>query len=189
MTFYVRKISKNKWKSCINIPLEEYNSDAITGCTRTNQKKLSVWRTESADIRQEHNAKILLALATTMDSPGKIEVLLIPEDRVEGVLPLTHEPAKTLINEINSYHSDISDLTYKGLGVVSSIIVDVLNEHEEGKRVLFHELTLIEVLSLLYRRFGEEYKTVGLSDRVVKEIDKKREAIIKYIQLQDQQKV
>ncbi|MNG94075.1 hypothetical protein D3C79_530720 [compost metagenome] len=189
MTFYVRKIAKNKWAQCINLPLDAYNSDAITGCTRTNQKKLSVWRTNSTNINEEHNINILLALATTMDSPGKIEVMLIPEDRVEGVLPLTHKPAETIISEINEFHSDISELDYRGLGIISSIIVDILNDNNNKKNDYLHGLTLIEVLSLLYRRFGEEYKNVGLSERVAKEIEKKRDAIIKYIKLQDANEV
>lgn len=136
MALYIRKFTRSKWTKNLNIEKNQYSADAITGCIRTQGETLSVWRTDNDDLTSEYNKKIIAALATSMDNPTAMDILMFDDDGLkEHDLQIVQEDSDSIVYEVNSSHYNISCLNYEKLGDVSDYIVSLLNAEKVPERI------------------------------------------------------
>jgi hypothetical protein len=82
MPTYIRKISRAKWQKGYeegSIP-SDANADAITGCTRTSDNTLSLWKVDNEGQIDE----AILALSTSFQRLDGIDVLLIDDTDIDA---------------------------------------------------------------------------------------------------------
>ncbi|WP_036626524.1 hypothetical protein [Pantoea sp. AS-PWVM4] len=147
MAFYLRKFSRAKWDFNVNLEPSMFTADAITGCTRTNKNKLSIWLSETNDFNDESVQKLIVALATTMTEPASIDLIWLDPTWFEskGYL-IEKNDGKTRYSRVNFLHRDIADLNHTDLAEVGSHIIHQLTVHGAYKKVLKSDL-----LALVYK--------------------------------------
>lgn len=127
MPIYIRKISRAKWQkghSEGSIP-SDANADAITGCTRTSDNTLSLWKIDEENMVNE----AVLALATSLQRLDGFDVLLMDDNQIEGVFKLEQTSGNTPIEDLKDKHYDILELKHSSLGTISDVIINQLNKN------------------------------------------------------------
>jgi hypothetical protein len=117
-----RKISRSKWEPKPYLPPDAIRADAVTGCLRTNQDRLSLWRCvdDSADI--DH---VFLALATApqVKSIETMDVVLLGEGDLSMVgLEMEDTDGETAVTDLRSRHVDVVALDLPKLGACAGVI-------------------------------------------------------------------
>jgi hypothetical protein len=129
--FLLRKINAAKWLANLECSLPSYSADAITGCTRTHGNTLSIWETDSINLSDEHNAKIITALAASMTSPQSIDLLFIqPDDLLSKDMEIIKSDGESIVESINNHHYDVVGVNYEKLGLFAKLIVDKCSENQ-----------------------------------------------------------
>lgn len=131
MTYLLRKFNPFKWEPNRGLPSEQHSADAITGCTRTTDNTLSVWRSDTKDFSEEKVEKLIVALAVSMPQPAKIDVLWLEEDILLQVgLKVASTHVDSCYRNVISEHKDIQELDLQKLGLVSTHIVGQLADEK-----------------------------------------------------------
>lgn len=122
MDHLCRKISPAKWQLADYMDEDDVGADAVTGpCLRTSSNSLSFWRCRQ---EQEDIAEVALALATEMNEPATIHVLVLPGTEVsERGIELSETRGRTAIDELAGRHVDAVHLTLRKVSVLASEVM------------------------------------------------------------------
>lgn len=120
----LRKINQNKWKTNIPLTRQTYTADSITGCIRTSQNTLSLWKSTTTDFNDSDVEELVIALATTTDRPDPIDVIWFNRNELEEKgFKLEDSEGKTPYEAINNRHCDIINMNYEKLGDLAEYII------------------------------------------------------------------
>jgi len=164
LAYYVRKISPAKWpQKGQNLCVEQYRADAITGDLRTTEDTLSLWMIDNLD--ELENA--VLALASGNDKIVTHNVLAIPEEKIEEYgFKLIETKGDTPVDILAHNHRDISEITYKDLGLFAELIADSINSNG------LHTVTRKRVKLLIINAFKDgKINKNKLKERMLNEIE------------------
>lgn len=125
MSFFVRKISKGKWKSENDEPI--IKADALTSCLRTSGNTLSFWRIE--DLAQIEDAKLAIAASNTNLETFDIVVFSHAEMEDFGA-PILETAGKTACTDLANSHRDLAELTSDHLIRVSHAVLRKVREDQ-----------------------------------------------------------
>lgn len=140
---YLRMINKKaKWEQSKLDPLEEISSDAITGCLRTQNETLSLWKIEDEAMISD----AIIALASNREIIQKLDYLIIPDSEIsEFNLELREQLGESPYHDFNKNHLDIINLNYYKLGVVSNMIRKIINS-DKGRITRVNEVEIEKLL-------------------------------------------
>ena len=125
MSLLVRKIAQAKWRKSEKGTIDELSADAITGCLRTSQNTLSVWRIQD----EKKIDEAVLAIASGHKRLETFDVVwLLPEQLGKEGLEIKDSPGLTPIAAFVNNHSDVVNLTYSGLGKIARCILTCLSQ-------------------------------------------------------------
>lgn len=120
MEYVARKFSKAKWLPKPFMVTGDIAADAVTGCLRTSDNKLSLWRCANDRNSVE---EVALALATTYDGPSKTDVVVFPLADLESAnISVESSVGGSLIEELNERHMDAIELTSDRLSMIAQIV-------------------------------------------------------------------
>ena len=136
MSLFVRKIDKGKWFQVDLHQNTDYSADAITNCLKTRQNTLSVWEI----ISETDIDEAVLAIVSGQDHLDTIDVVLMSPDylKKQGI-DYKRTNGSTPVDDLVEKHIDLSNLTYKSLGIVAYHIVDKIND-QKVKRYTIRQL-------------------------------------------------
>ena len=145
--YLLRKISRAKWGQSPVLPDIEYQADAITGDLRTSSNRLSLWKCETRtekDVRE-----VMLAMAAAREDIQRIHVVLLEEAvlTTDG-FALVDSPGATKIARLRDRHTDLSHLSYAGLGQVARHVRKAI---EDGRVERYTERKVRDLLSAAIR--------------------------------------
>lgn len=145
---YLRMISKKaKWEENRNKCIGDLSSDIITNCLRTSNDTLSLWYLDDNSEIDE----AIIALASNRDLLQKIDYLIIPDEYIKKYsLSLEWENGNSPYERFNNQHWNIVNLNYSKLGVVSEMILDIINSGS-GKIERVYEDEVAEKLHVAIR--------------------------------------
>ncbi|HDS7794632.1 hypothetical protein ACRAOD_16645 [Raoultella ornithinolytica] len=156
MSYYIRRVNSDFWED--NLPEDGYLSmpvDGITNCCRTSSNTLSIWKTESLDIYDENNKKLLAAIALVYDRPIPLTfIFLSDEELLDAGLTLDETLGDTPVDECKDKHRDISNLTLNTIGKLAWII------HEKVNNDGCYNLITAEDVSLFTKELFPEINTL-----------------------------
>ncbi|MDR3160322.1 MAG: hypothetical protein LBU28_01755 [Spirochaetaceae bacterium] len=130
MPLLIRKIEEQKWRQNDILHGAEVSADAITGCLRTYQNTLSLWKVES----EEEINDAVLAIVSFFDKADTIDIVKIDPALLEEK-SLKYEPSigKTAYTYFENRHFDLIELSYKKLGFVADVIVSCLRNNKNQR--------------------------------------------------------
>ncbi len=140
MSLLVRKIKISKWKQT-NVPTgKDVSADAITQCLRTTQNSLSVWRIETESRIDE----AVLAIASGQDHLETFDVVMLNlEYLAEKKIDCENTAGRTPIADLKGTHYNLSNLSYRKLGVIAYHIADRVRAKEAPR---YREGPLMDIL-------------------------------------------
>lgn len=161
MSYLLRKISISKWQPNLSLQPESYTADAITGCTRTNKNTLSVWSSETLDFNSEDVEKLIVALATTMQTPDAIDLIWLESGWLqnEGVT-IVETVGNSKFSDVNHMHRDLSYINNTSLSKVGQHIVEQYNKD----RGLYYKRISRPHLIALMSKWVKDRQVVNLDD-------------------------
>ena len=127
MSLFIRKIDKGKWLQK-DIPLDEdVPADAITKCMKTDHNTLSVWEISDEDNIDE----AVLAIVSGGQHLDAIDVAPINTEHLEeNKIDYIRTGGRTPVKELVDTHRDLSNLSYKKLGIVAYHIADKIKDNQ-----------------------------------------------------------
>lgn len=147
--YLLRSFSLSKWSPNLTKDLINFETDPITGCTRTQSNELSVWEIDSFDWDGELINKIITAFALNKDAPATLDFIFLDGNFLqEKGVEIVHKDAETPYEEMNKYHKDLTNLTFEKLGIVADHIVNQLKEENTHKKI--ERALLISLVTDLY---------------------------------------
>lgn len=118
MGFFVRKISKGKWRSDSDEPV--IKADALTSCLRTSGNTLSFWRID--DLAQIEEAK--LAIAASNSNLDTFDIVVFTSEEMEAFgAPILETKGETACVDLADYHRDLAELNADHLIKVSHAVL------------------------------------------------------------------
>ncbi|MBM0283432.1 hypothetical protein [Pseudomonas chlororaphis] len=115
----IRKISLAKWKNSLAVGPEYISADAVTGCLRTSENTLSVWKNES-EVEYDQSVLALLASLTSMET---IDIVRLGVEELEQKnLELAETEGDTRAKGLENLHRDIINLDHAALKSVAEIV-------------------------------------------------------------------
>ncbi|EMR0415242.1 hypothetical protein [Klebsiella pneumoniae] len=161
MSYLLRKISISKWQPNLTLQPQHFTADAITGCTRTTKNTLSVWQSETLDFNSEDVEKLIVALATTMQTPDAIDLIWLEPDWLEkeGVKIIkTHGDSK--FNQVNHMHRDLSGIDHSLLAKVGQHIVQ---QYNKDKKIYYKRIGRPALIALMVK-WVKQRQAVNIED-------------------------
>jgi len=142
MPLFIRKITRSKWPDEGKCQIEYCPADAITRCLGTgNNNTLSVWEVTSENDIDE----AVLAMASAGDHLDAIDVIpMVPEYLKENGVDWEQSNGKTPVSDLRKNHRDLSNLTYKKIGIIACHVMDKITA-EKWKR--YRKSDLKEILN------------------------------------------
>jgi len=130
MGYYIRKLSRAKWpdgEELKAIAYKKVRADAITGCTRTTDNKLSLWKVDKKGVAIED----ALPLIVGFEKPNRCEILYIDEKLLldEGI-DIEQELGNTPLKDLADTHFNAVVNDYEGLGKFARVMLRALNEKD-----------------------------------------------------------
>lgn len=168
--YLLRSFSLSKWSPNLVKSLNDFETDPITGCTRTQSNELSVWKIDSFCWDSDLINKIITAFAINKDAPATLDFIFLDGGFLTSKgIEIENKEAETPYEQMNSYHHDLTKLTYEKLGTVADHIVTQLNDRETHKRI--EKAILIKLVVDIYLKEGQEaFDLDSLSEKWVKAI-------------------
>ncbi len=117
-----RKINRAKWSPKAYLPQDAIRADAVTGCLRTRDDRLSMWQCEDDpdDLDQ-----VFLALATGPLNTGfdTMDIVVIAENELENA-GVTRETTlgETAVPALRSRHVDLVALDLEKLAALAKLL-------------------------------------------------------------------
>ncbi|WP_457977192.1 hypothetical protein L0Y47_13200 [Ectopseudomonas composti] len=116
---FIRKISLAKWTNSLESDIDGFSADAITGCLRTTENTLSVWKCETEE-EIEQSTLALLASQTRID---KLDIVKIDRGDVEErKLSVVESPGHTAAEVYANNHADIAGLNIDSLRLFAELV-------------------------------------------------------------------
>ncbi len=157
MDLLIRKFIPSKWDKNKSKTLQNYSAEAITICTKASGNALSTWATNSTNLSDPHNKKIIAALATSMQSPQTFDIIFFRKSELQELgLTTSNCPSESLISSINGFHEDIVNIDYNKLGIIAEHIVQKMQDSALRARI-----SKKDVLNIVSEFIGSE---IQLSD-------------------------
>ncbi len=168
MALLVRKISRGKWPEEI-CELSSLAGDAISDI-RTFDNSLSVWLVDSED--EIGAAMLALSASSKTESIEGITIVWIPVEKIEAksILVKSDCPGDTIVSDLTGTHRDLSEITFKSLGILAEIIMDELIRQKHYKRFKRTEVRDALVKAYNDRRISEEKCTPKLLEEIKKAV-------------------
>jgi len=171
MAYLLRKFSLTKWQKNIEKSPCNYDADAITGCTRTRDNKLSVWHSVDKDFESDEVKDLIVALAISMDEPATMDVVFLEEDwLIKNDIKIKAESATTSFERVNGKHKDLVCLDHRKLGLVSQHIVEQATDEKHRKKLLKSQII---TLVTTWIQKSDTFEVEHLKPRWQKQILKK----------------
>lgn len=173
MKMLARKISRTKWQPKEYLAETEIRADAISGCLRTTDDKLSWWRCADDEIDV---AEVALALATgpKCDRFDKIDVVVLPEAVfVNAGLASESAEGETAVKDLGSRHVDLVRLDVERLANVAKILAPRIRSGD--KVVQFTKARLKTLVTTAIR--DKRLDTDDLNEKLRGELAKHRGAL------------
>ena len=127
MSLLIRKIKKSKWLQGDEVP-DDVPADAITGgCVRTQCNTLSVWEVPDENRIDE----AVLAIVAAGHHLESIDIVQIDREYLEeNEVDCIQTKGCTKVEDLVDTHIDLSNLTYKELGIIAYHIVDKFRQNK-----------------------------------------------------------
>ena len=118
----IRKISRAKWEHHRNHDLGfaegEISADSVTADLRTQDNKLSLWRSSSDSV--DEIDEVVLALAAGLQKIERIDVVWVTEQELNDIGQTVEESdGKTPVADLRGRHVHLPCLDYVRLGRVA----------------------------------------------------------------------
>lgn len=135
----VRKVNGAKWRRNDLSVWDNVSADAITHCLKTNCDTLSTWKINSQDDINE----AVLAIVSAGDFLEAFDVIPLEAEHLKanGIDSLK-TVGDTPIIELRDQHFNLTDLSYKKLGIIANHIIDQINK-DKMQRYTFGKLKSI----------------------------------------------
>ena len=162
MTFFLRKISKNRWfeRNPCWLQGDDVPADPL-GDLRTKRNKLSVWLVEDTERSQMEAA---IAITTLSDNVSHVHYALIERDALEGInITARQDPSDTHYLKVKDLHRNLVQLSGSKLIQLTRVIF-------ESKKTLIPKDRLLPALARAVEE-GEIAKS-ALKKHVVEDIEK-----------------
>lgn len=161
---FIRKISLAKWTSSLESDVDSYSADAITGCLRTSENTLSLWKCES----DEEVAQSTLALLASQTRIDKLDLIVIDRDEVERRnLALVDSPGETAAKVYADKHVDVFGLNIDSL----KLFAELVKEEVANKRII--RINRAMFIERLRNGIGSgEIVRSDLPDAILEQLDK-----------------
>ncbi|HHC4240655.1 MULTISPECIES: hypothetical protein [Klebsiella pneumoniae complex] len=132
MSYYIRSVKHDFWEG--ELPEDGYLSmsvDGITNCCQTSSNALSIWETDSLDIYDDNNKRLLTAIALIYDKPRPLTFIFLTDDELSSIGVTLHEtPGATPVEDCMGKHRDICKLTLDTIGKLAWIIHEKVNSDD-----------------------------------------------------------
>lgn len=163
----IRKVSVAKWKQCLKVSQDHLSADAITGCLRTQDNTLSLWRSDS----KADEEKAILALSSSLTQVATISYVYLDSEILEGDdLKIIESDGQTAALQCNSLHRDIVELDHSALARVARHVKNKIANDE------FLTLTKPELRSILLDGLDDgSIDASRLDKKLLAELEKARE--------------
>lgn len=139
MGYFVRKISKGKWKSDSDDAV--IKADALTSCLRTSGNTLSFWRVE--DLNQIDEAK--LAIASSNSNLDTFDIVVFSTAEMEALgAPIVATPGQTACTDLENTHRDLAELNSDHLIKLSYAVLDKVKQDEVERVTLAKARTMMK---------------------------------------------
>ena len=142
--FAARKFSRAKWVKPSFIRDDDIPADAITGCLKTADNKLSFWHCTEEKTSIED---VVLALATgiKVDKLEKMHVIAFKKDALDSAdLVLVRSDGETRVKDMVERHVDLIELTLSKLANFAKIMAKQISAE-----LHCHSFTKKEVAKIL----------------------------------------
>ena len=118
MPWLARKIDRANWDP----PSDgSFDADAITGCLRTNDNSMSVWRVASETDLDD--VALALIAVNGRDMAESIDIVTISEEYItEQSVKKSPAEGNTLVEDMAGKHVDLTHLSYLNLGCIAEHI-------------------------------------------------------------------
>ena len=127
MSYYVRKITLSKFprEPQDNTTIEDINADAVADI-RTFRNELSIWEIPTNSEEDIEEAVLALVTSAKQTTFERIDFVIIPEEELEKYgLELGEQPGDTAVEDLKETHKNITNLTFKSLRDILTIIVSI----------------------------------------------------------------
>jgi hypothetical protein len=129
MPLLVRRINRAKWEQIKSEDYEDVSADAITNCLKTSNNELSVWKINNET--ELENAILALITGKSQEKLSTLHYVILNEEFVlQNGLELKNTSGDTAVETLKNTHSDISNLTYKKLGIVKTLILESIKSEQ-----------------------------------------------------------
>jgi hypothetical protein len=99
----VRKVNKAKWINADNVK-EPPSADAITGCLRTTNNTLSVWRINNETELED----AVLAIVSGQERLDTIDVIVLDDEHfIKCKISTEETEGRTPVEDLKSTHRDL----------------------------------------------------------------------------------
>lgn len=172
MKMLARKISRAKWEHRDYLAETEIRADAISGCLRTTDDKLSWWR--CAD-DEEDVAEVALALAVgpKSDMFDKIDLVVLPEAVLANAgLAYESGEGETAVMDLRSRHVDLVKLDVERLAMVAKILGPRIRSNDK-----VHQFTRRQLMTLVKTAIHDRRLDPGnLNEKLREKLARSRDA-------------
>lgn len=147
MSYLIRRINRPKWpdfeskvgedqkSNWFNLRFwisgPEVQADAITGCLKTTKNTLSVWNVEEISEKELKNIALALITGSMQLKISAMHVVAIEEEKfIKKGIEVVASDGDTIVNDLVKRHKDLSNLTYRKLGIVKEVVVDSIKRNK-----------------------------------------------------------
>lgn len=166
MPNYIRVINRAYWPDDDDIikgyDINNLGANTITQELRTKDNTLSLWAVDNTE-------DVVLAMVSNATKIDDMCTLRIDDEIIENNnLEVKNESGNSRIQDLNEFHYNIKNLTYKKLADVSKVILEALKS--EGNLETF---TKKDIIKILKKAISEErLNPKKLSKNIQKELEK-----------------
>jgi hypothetical protein len=138
-----RKFSRAKWVKPASITDDDIPADAITGCLRTTENKLSFWEC-TRDTQSIEEIVIALATGSKFKRIEKMHLIALPQETLRSEQLGVPSKGDTLVDELRDRHFDLTELTLNKLTKVAKMM-----ESQIESEIDCHSFTAKQVAKIL----------------------------------------
>ncbi|HIE8673090.1 hypothetical protein [Klebsiella variicola] len=132
MSYYIRSVKSDFWEG--ELPEGGHLSmsvDGITNCCQTSSNALSIWKTDSLDVYDDNNKRLLAAIALIYDKPRPLTFVFLSDEELSSIgVTLQETPGATPVEDYKEKHRDICKLTLDSIGKLAWIIHEKVNSDD-----------------------------------------------------------